>query len=97
MGKRTDYQLTLFITGASYNSVKAINNIKFICEKYLQGNYALDIIDVYQIPEIVLKEQLTVLPTLIRRGAETYKRLVGDLSDIPAVLRGLGVNFKDKE
>jgi circadian clock protein KaiB len=91
------YQLTLFITGASHNSVRAINNIKFICEKYLQGNYVLEIIDVYQIPDIANKEQVSVFPTLINKGVEPHKKLVGDLSNTPWVLRGLGINFKDKE
>ncbi|MGY0036802.1 circadian clock KaiB family protein [Pedobacter sp. NJ-S-72] len=89
--------VTLFITGASHNSVRAINNIKFICEKYLQGNYVLEIIDVYQIPERAYKEQITVLPTLIKKGAEPHKKLVGDLSDTHWVQRGLGINFKEKE
>ncbi|QNK63873.1 circadian clock protein KaiB [Pedobacter sp. PAMC26386] len=97
VGTPVEYQLTLFITGASHNSVRAINNIKFICEKYLHGNYVLEIIDVYQSPEIAYKEQITVLPTLIKGGHEPHKKLVGDLSDTAWVLKGLGVNFKDKE
>lgn len=89
------YQLSLFITGASPNSVRAINNIKSICEEYLAGNYELKIIDVYQIPEIAQREQIIAVPTLIKKGPAPERRLVGDMSDTAKVLRGLGISFKD--
>lgn len=89
------YQLSLFITGASPNSVRAINNIKAICEEYLAGNYELEIIDVYQIPEIAQREQIIAVPTLIKKGPAPERRLVGDMSDTAKVLRGLGIAFKD--
>lgn len=89
------YQLSLFITGASPNSVRAINNIKAICEEYLAGDYELEIIDVYQIPEIAQKEQIIAVPTLIKKAPAPERRLVGDMSDTAKVLRGLGIAFKD--
>ena len=85
------YQLSLFITGASPNSVRAINNIKSICEEYLSGKYELKIIDVYQLPEVAQREQIIALPTLIKRGPAPERRLVGDMSDTNKVLRGLGI------
>jgi len=87
----TVYQLSLFITGASPNSVRAVNNIKSICEEYLSGNYELKIIDVYQLPEVAQREQIIALPTLIKRGPAPERRLVGDMSDTNKVLRGLGI------
>jgi circadian clock protein KaiB len=86
------YQLTLFITGGSPNSVRAINNLKVICEKHLSGRYELDIIDVYQNPELANQEQIIALPTLIKRSPEPVRRLVGDMSDTAKVLRGLGIS-----
>ena len=94
MENPTVYQLSLFITGASPNSVRAINNIKSICEEYLSGNYELKIIDVYQLPEVAQREQIIALPTLIKRGPAPERRLVGDMSDTNKVLRGLGITDK---
>ena len=91
MENPTVYQLSLFITGASPNSVRAVNNIKSICEEYLSGNYELKIIDVYQLPEVAQREQIIALPTLIKRGPAPERRLVGDMSDTNKVLRGLGI------
>ena len=38
-----NYVLQLFVTGILPNSVRAIVNIKAICEKYLKGRYDLEI------------------------------------------------------
>ncbi|TCC98060.1 circadian clock KaiB family protein [Pedobacter psychroterrae] len=86
-----EYYLILFITGASPNSVRAISNIKSICEKYLKGNYILEIVDVYKSPEIAQKEQIVALPTLIKKKPEMERRLVGDMSETEKVMRGLGI------
>lgn len=92
MDLKLEYHLVLFITGASPNSVRAINNIKSICEKYLKGNYILEIVDVYQSPEIAQKEQIVALPTLIKKKPEMERRLVGDMSETAKVMRGLGIS-----
>ena len=77
--KKGDYVLRLFITGASPNSVRALTNIKGVCENYLKGRYKLEIIDVYQQAEIAEKEQLVALPMLIRKKPLPEKRLIGDM------------------
>ncbi len=83
------YQLKLFITGASPNSVKAVTNIKSICEQYLKGNYTLEIIDIYQQPLLAQQEQIIALPLLIKLSPQPSRRLVGDMSDTKKVLKGL--------
>lgn len=96
MKKNTDtqpkYSLRLFIAGASPNSVKAISNIRTICEKYLNGRYKLEIIDVYQQPQIAKKDQVIALPLLVRSSPLPLKRLIGDMSDTARVLKGLDLN-----
>ncbi len=83
------YTLKLFITGASPNSVKAINNVKTICEKHLEGRYDLEIIDIYQEPQTAKAEQLIALPLLIRYSPLPIRRLIGNMSDTNKVLKGL--------
>src|SRR5215212_4075392 len=90
--KRTfEYVLRLFITGATPNSIRALTNIKEICEEHLKGRYSLEIIDVYQQAEIAKKEQLVALPLLVKKQPLPEKRLIGDLSDTTKVLKGLGL------
>jgi circadian clock protein KaiB len=86
-----EYILRLFVTGASSNSVRAISNLKQICEKHLKGKYSLEIIDVYQQKAIAETEQIISLPLLIKTYPLPVRRLIGDMSDTDKVLRGLGL------
>ena len=86
-----EYVLRLYITGASPNSIRALTNIKEICEEHLKGRYQLEIVDVYQQADIAEKEQLVALPLLIKKLPLPEKRLIGDLSDTEKVLKGLGL------
>ncbi len=87
----TEFVLRLFITGATPNSTRAVNNIKMICEEYIPGRYLLEIIDVYQQSSIAEQEQLVALPLLIKKYPSPERRMIGDLSDTNKVLRGLGL------
>ena len=89
--ENVDYVLRLFVTGASPNSVRAVVNIRTICEKHLAGRYRLEIIDVYQQRELAQKEQLVALPLLIKTRPLPEKRLIGDFSDAGKVMQGLGL------
>ncbi len=80
------YLLRLFITGASPNSVRAVDNMKAFCEKYLKDTYTLEIIDVYQQGEIAQQEQIIALPLLIKKSPAPERRLIGDMSDIQKLL-----------
>jgi len=86
-----EYLLHLYITGATPNSMRAVRNIKEICEQHLAGRYELLIIDIYQQPELARQEQIVAAPTLIRVRPLPRRQLVGDLSNRPAVLISLGV------
>lgn len=83
------YEMRLFITGATPNSVRAVANMKKICETYFPGNYKLEIIDIYQQPFLAKDEQLIALPMLIKSSPLPLKRLIGDMSDTNKVLKGL--------
>ncbi|WP_247236257.1 circadian clock KaiB family protein [Telluribacter sp. SYSU D00476] len=87
------YVLRLFITGASVNSLRAVTNIKKICDTYIKDNYSLEIIDVYQEKTIAEKEQIIALPLLIKSFPLPEKRLIGDMSDTQKVLKGIGITL----
>lgn len=89
--KQADYVLVLFITGTSPNSVRAINNLKELCEKHLRDHYSLEIIDVYQQGGMAAKEQIVALPVLIKKFPLPERKLIGDMSDTNKVLKGLGL------
>jgi len=83
------YVLKLYITGASPNSTKAVNNIKNICETFLKDRYELEVIDIYQQPLLAKSEQIVALPLLIKSLPLPAKRLIGNMSNKEKVLKGL--------
>jgi circadian clock protein KaiB len=83
------YILMLYVAGQSPKSVNAIANIKKICEEHLQGRYQLDVIDLYQQPQLALGEQIIAVPTLLRKLPPPLRRIIGDLSNTERVLVGL--------
>lgn len=83
------YVLRLYVSGATSRSVAAIKNIKEICEVHLQNRYDLQIIDIYQQPELASSAQIIAAPTLIKQLPPPLRKLVGDLSETERVLVGL--------
>lgn len=86
------YQLQLYVAGASINSIRAVENLKHICDAYLSGKYSLEIIDVHQQKSLAEREQLIALPLLIKNSPLPRRRLIGDMSDTEKVLKGLGIS-----
>lgn len=90
-GEAPTYVLHLFITGATPNSTRAIRNLTELCERYLPGRYELQIVDIYQQPELAQREHIIAAPTLIKRQPAPRRVLVGDLSDRGRTLALLGL------
>jgi len=88
-----EFVLRLFVTGASPNSVRAIANLKEICDAHLSGKYSLEVIYVYQQEAIARKEQIVALPLLIRKFPSPERRMIGDLSNTDKVLKSLGLKM----
>jgi circadian clock protein KaiB len=83
------YVLRLYVAGMSPRSRAAIDNLRAICEQYLAGRCALDVVDVHQQPEQARAAQLVAAPTLVRELPLPVRRLLGDLSNTEKVLVGL--------
>jgi circadian clock protein KaiB len=83
------FVLRLYVTGTTARSMRAIANLRRLCEQHLAGRYDLKVVDVYQQPELAAREQLLATPTLVKESPLPLRRLVGDLSDQQRVLAGL--------
>lgn len=90
------YVLKLYVTGSTPRSVRAIENIKKLCEERLQGRYRLEVVDIYQQPELAAKEQLVVAPTLIKKLPLPLRTFIGDLSETDKILVGLDLEPKTR-
>jgi len=84
------YVLRLYVTGASRQSLQAIDNLKQLCEKNFPGRYRLEVIDIYQQPQVAMAAQLLAAPTLIKDQPPPARRLIGNLSNADETLKRLG-------
>ena len=79
-------------------SIKAIQNIRKICEENLKGRYEFEVIDIYQQPEYAKKEDILAAPTLIKKLPLPLRKFIGDMSNEEKILIGLDlVPKKDKK
>jgi circadian clock protein KaiB len=90
--KPPEYILRLYVTGSTPRSLKAISNLKHLCDEYLRDHYELQVIDIYKNPDAVREEDIIAAPTLIKRLPAPLRRFVGDLSNTDKLLIGLGIN-----
>jgi circadian clock protein KaiB len=89
---QNQFVLRLYVTGTTARSTRAIANLREVCEQHLPDRYELQVVDVYQQPELAAREQLVAVPTLIKRLPLPLRRLVGDLSNRQRVLAGLDLS-----
>ena len=85
------YILRLYITGLTNRSILALSNLKTICEEYLEGQYELEVIDLYQKPGLGQVEQIIAAPTLIKKRPLPFRRIIGDMSEKERLLLALDI------
>ena len=86
--------LQLYVSGMSPKSMEAIENIKRLCDEYLEDNFDLEIIDIYKSPETAAEQHIIFSPSLIKRLPLPKKTLIGTLSDTETVIKALGIILK---
>src|SRR5215472_6492850 len=92
---RAHYAMRLYVTGATPRSTRAITNLRKLCDDYLPGKYVLEVIDIYQRPELAREVQIIAAPTLIKSFPLPLKKFIGDMSNIRNLLAGLEIKVSD--
>ena len=87
------YRLRLYVTGQTPRSASSLQNLKEVCDEYLAGRFELDVVDIYQQPELAREAQIIAAPTLIKMLPLPLRKLVGDLSNRKQVLMGLDIQL----
>ncbi|MCU0625867.1 MAG: circadian clock KaiB family protein [Gemmatimonadaceae bacterium] len=81
--------LQLFVTGQTPRSLRALANLRRICDARLPGRYELRVVDVLERPQMAEEARVLATPTLIRLQPAPPRRVIGDLSDERRVVDGL--------
>lgn len=84
-----EYELRLYVISSTPQSMRAVANIRRICDEHLPGRYALDVVDLTEHPHLAEGEQIIAAPTLIKKLPLPLRRFIGDLSQTDRVLLGL--------
>lgn len=85
------YVLRLYVTDATPRSARAIVNARRILEEHLQGQYSLEILNISEHVAQATEDQIICVPTLLRLAPPPARRIIGDMSDVERVLKGLDV------
>ncbi len=86
--------LTLYVAGQTPKSLIAFANLKKVCEKHLEGQYRIEVVDLVEQPQLARRHQIVAIPTLVRKLPEPIRRIIGDLSDTEKVLVGLQIRSR---
>ncbi len=85
------YTLRLYVAGMTPRSLRAIANVRNICEENLAGRFDLQVIDIYQQPTLAEGEQIIAAPTLIKKIPAPLRRFIGDMANKDRILIGLDI------
>jgi len=74
------WKFVLYVTGDTARSDSAISSLGQICNSYLGSDYAIEVIDLLEHPELACQHQILAVPTAIRTYPLPERRVIGDLS-----------------
>ncbi len=73
------YVLRLFVAGATTRSRQAVLRVRQLCAEELNATCELEVIDIYQQPELARANQIVATPTLIKERPRPVRRFIGNL------------------
>lgn len=79
-------ELSLFIAGSSEHAPGATEAARHICRMLPRGYCELRIVDVETEPDAAERERVFAVPALVRTAPPPQRRVVGELTDVEAVL-----------
>lgn len=90
------YVLRLFVAGATDKSRQAVLRVRELCEAELKDNCKLEVIDIYQQPQLARENQIVATPTLIIELPKPVRRFIGNLANITGLFVELDLIAKGK-
>ena len=89
--RKAEWELRLYVAGATAKSVAALANLRRLCETHLAGRYEIEVVDLLVNPKLAAGDQILAVPTLVRKVPEPIRKIIGNLSNEERVLVGLDV------
>jgi circadian clock protein KaiB len=89
------WQLRLYVMDRTLKSLRAISNLKKLCESHLKDRYRIIVIDLEKHPHLAKGDQILAVPTVVRNLPKPVRAIIGSLSDTERVLVGLDLRPAD--
>lgn len=89
------WDLRLYVAGETPKSVRALANLRRLCETQLAGSYRIEVIDLLKHPELAAGDQILAVPTLVRKVPLPVRKIIGDLAATDRVLIGLDLRVHE--
>ena len=87
--QNANWHLRLYIAEDSPLAESAVQNLQHACEKYIPGEYWLEVVDIARNPERAFDEDIIAIPTLVRLSPAPVRRVIGT-SDLAKLAVALG-------
>jgi circadian clock protein KaiB len=88
--------LRLFVAGATARSRQAVLRVHQLCDAEPKGSCQLEVIDIYQQPNLARDNQIVATPTLIKKMPLPVRRFIGNLLNIADLFVELDLITKGK-
>ena len=75
------WEFELFVVGETPKAKLAYDNLRSFCDEYLLGRCKITIHDIAKNPKLAKANEITAIPTIIRKTPLPRKTLIGDLSN----------------
>jgi circadian clock protein KaiB len=85
------WKLRLYVAGQTPKSIRALANLKKLCEERLKGRYQIEVVDLLEQPHLARGDQIVAVPTLEIKLPQSVQRIIGDMSITDRVLVGLAL------
>ncbi|MES2625293.1 MAG: circadian clock KaiB family protein [Pseudomonadota bacterium] len=85
------FLLKLYVAGQTPKSIRALDNLKKICEEHIKEGYKIEVIDLVKNPQLAKGDEIFAVPTLVRQLPHPIRKIIGDLSNTEKTLVGLQI------
>ena len=90
------WDLRLYVAGRTPKSIRALVNLKVLCEEHLKGRYRIKVIDLLEDPQLARRDQIIAIPTLVRKCPAPARTIIGELSNTTGLLVSLDLQKADR-
>ena len=73
--------LTLYVSGRSWLSARARENLERLCREHIRDPYQIHVIDLAENPALAREHGIVATPTVVREAPVPIRKMCGDFSD----------------